>query len=402
MNAKPRRPNHLLRYARQEQGWSQQRVAEQIGTTEDVISRWERGTRVPSPFYRERLCQLFQKSAHDLGFLHIPPVEFYHHISKPAAGVSGKRRIMAYLEPFVFGDISSTWIVIDGDGTYQYAPQNIVTHFEMVSEELPAELQERKRQIAQMQVHNRSRGLPFHWNGQRYSFDRFVVSRESSDESLALDLWFTPSDYHTFLATNMSLDDPTLRRQYLATADWSQPVPFFSHSFGVYLTVLTTDNKVLLTYRSKSVGSRPGEYNVSVCEGLGVADAAGKTTNAPDIYSCAERGLVEELGLRRDDDWRPELLHFLSFGVDSWYAQWGLLGTVKVRKTARDILNYQKAGVKDKLENAQIHLVDFTPEAIVEFAQAHQPWTPGGLTCLYHGLVHEFGRASIEQAMQPL
>lgn len=305
---------------------------------------------------------------------------------------------MAYLEPFVFGELASTWIVIDGDGTYQYVPRNIITHFEQASEELPPDLWERRAQIAQQQVEQRARGLPFHWNGQRYSFNRFVISRESSHEDLALDLWFAPSDYYTFLATNMALDDVTLRNTYLASVDWSQPVPFFSHSFGVYLLVVTSDHKTLLTYRSKSVGSRPGEYNVSVCEGLSVVDASGG--QAPDIYKCAERGLSEELGLHIYDDWDPEQLLLLSFGVDFWYAQWGLLGMVKVPKSAHEILNYQKVGVKDKLENAQLHLVNFKPDALVEFARTHQPWTPGGLACLYHGLVHEFGRARVEKALR--
>lgn len=401
MNFESRRPNHLLRYARQEQGWSQQRVAEQIGTTEDVISRWERGTRVPGPYYREKLCQLFQRSARDLGFLRVSPVEFYHPVPVPRARTAEKRRIMAYLEPFVFGKLASTWIVIDGNGIYQYAPHNIATHFEQIPEVLPLDLQERKKQIARQQQENRARGRPFHWNGQRYSFSRFVMSREeSSDENLALDLWFAPSDYYSFLATNMALDDKTLRDTYLASADWSQPVPYFSHSFGIYLLVLTSDNKAVLTYRSKNVGSRPGEYNVSVCEGISVADAGGDLTAAPDVYRCAERGLAEELGLHQGEDWSPEDLLFLSFGVDSWYAQWGLLGMVRIHKTASELLGYQKAGVKDKLENAQISLVDFQSEKLIAFAMASQPWTPGGLTCLYHALVHEFGRARVEKALK--
>jgi len=30
-----------------------------------------------------------------------------------------------------------------------------------------------------------------------------------------LDLWFSPTDYYTFLATNKGLDDPSLRAKYL-------------------------------------------------------------------------------------------------------------------------------------------------------------------------------------------
>ncbi|HZS76206.1 MAG TPA: NB-ARC domain-containing protein [Ktedonobacteraceae bacterium] len=64
------RPNDLLRRARQERGWSQRVVADRIGAPQDtMITRWERGNAIPSPYYIERLCQLFGMSATELGLL---------------------------------------------------------------------------------------------------------------------------------------------------------------------------------------------------------------------------------------------------------------------------------------------------------------------------------------------
>src|SRR5215813_12389013 len=61
-------PNRLLRAARKERGWSQQQVADRIGAPLSLnISRWENGTAFPSPYYREKLCELFGKSVHELG-----------------------------------------------------------------------------------------------------------------------------------------------------------------------------------------------------------------------------------------------------------------------------------------------------------------------------------------------
>jgi tetratricopeptide (TPR) repeat protein/transcriptional regulator with XRE-family HTH domain len=61
-------PNHLLRTARKERGWTQRQVADQIGAPLSLnVSRWENGTAFPSLYYLERLCQLFGKSAHELG-----------------------------------------------------------------------------------------------------------------------------------------------------------------------------------------------------------------------------------------------------------------------------------------------------------------------------------------------
>jgi transcriptional regulator with XRE-family HTH domain len=61
-------PNQLLRRARMERGWTQKKVAESIGAPNDVlVTRWERGMAFPSAHYVERLCQLFELRASDLG-----------------------------------------------------------------------------------------------------------------------------------------------------------------------------------------------------------------------------------------------------------------------------------------------------------------------------------------------
>lgn len=68
-------PNYLLRRARQERGWSQQEVAERIGAPQSfLVTRWERGTALPSAHYRQMLCELFGKSAIELGLIQVEPV----------------------------------------------------------------------------------------------------------------------------------------------------------------------------------------------------------------------------------------------------------------------------------------------------------------------------------------
>ncbi len=63
-------PNQLLRRARLERGWTQKQVAEHIGAPNDVtVTRWERGTAFPSPHYVQRLCELFEQPASELGLI---------------------------------------------------------------------------------------------------------------------------------------------------------------------------------------------------------------------------------------------------------------------------------------------------------------------------------------------
>ncbi len=54
---------------RKRRKWSQQALADQIGTTQNNVSRWELGLTTPSPYFIAKLCELFDKNAQDLGLL---------------------------------------------------------------------------------------------------------------------------------------------------------------------------------------------------------------------------------------------------------------------------------------------------------------------------------------------
>src|SRR5216684_1942503 len=58
-----------LKQEREQRGWTQSELAERIGTTQINISRWENGITVPSPYYRQRLGELFGKSIQELGLI---------------------------------------------------------------------------------------------------------------------------------------------------------------------------------------------------------------------------------------------------------------------------------------------------------------------------------------------
>jgi transcriptional regulator with XRE-family HTH domain len=59
--------NERLRYERVRRGWSQQDVADKVGTTPLTISRWERGETTPGPHFRLKLSEVFEKSPYELG-----------------------------------------------------------------------------------------------------------------------------------------------------------------------------------------------------------------------------------------------------------------------------------------------------------------------------------------------
>ena len=66
------KPNTALQWTRQARGWSQSFLAAQLGTSAKNVSRWERGTTRPSPYFQTRLCLLFDTDAQMLGLLETP------------------------------------------------------------------------------------------------------------------------------------------------------------------------------------------------------------------------------------------------------------------------------------------------------------------------------------------
>lgn len=71
-NASP--PPNRLRQERLLRGWSQQELADQLGTTMVTISRWERGIQYPGPKMRLRLSMLFEKTERELGLRPEAPI----------------------------------------------------------------------------------------------------------------------------------------------------------------------------------------------------------------------------------------------------------------------------------------------------------------------------------------
>src|SRR6266516_3953582 len=175
-------PNNQLRYYRELQGWSQQKVAEELNTDMKMVSKWERGIATPSPHYREKLCKLFGKNALELGLIKKtnPSSDYQANYTPSTTNHSDQISSKGITNPslhFSFGNIETTWVVVDGDGTEEYKPENIHCHFIPEPDKLPDDLAARREQTQKQQEENRSQGKPFQWNGERYSLDNVIISR---------------------------------------------------------------------------------------------------------------------------------------------------------------------------------------------------------------------------------
>src|SRR6266545_1561793 len=115
-----KKPNTLLRLERELKGWSQKALAARVGTNEQSVNHWESGLHKPSKYFQAQLCQLYGKSAEELGFMHKPemtnekkegalaspsaPIPLAGHVQRhdfpPDFSLSATQDIMAETEQF--------------------------------------------------------------------------------------------------------------------------------------------------------------------------------------------------------------------------------------------------------------------------------------------------------------
>lgn len=50
--------SELVRGIRRKTGWTQEKLAQEVGVSFLTINSWERGKRMPQPFLLRRLCEL--------------------------------------------------------------------------------------------------------------------------------------------------------------------------------------------------------------------------------------------------------------------------------------------------------------------------------------------------------
>src|SRR5438094_4314571 len=90
----------VLRYERSIRGWTQADVAEKVGSDSRTVRRWEHGKTVPTPYLRQRICQIFGKTPTELGLL---PESLPSSNTEVIAQESG---IKSDLEPIFLQDVS--------------------------------------------------------------------------------------------------------------------------------------------------------------------------------------------------------------------------------------------------------------------------------------------------------
>jgi hypothetical protein len=196
--------------------------------------------------------------------------------------------------PIQIGGHQSAVHLVEGDGTLVLDEPHLIVHLRESGVELPEFLEVRRQQIG-AQLANRRAGTVQTWDSPHLiALNAYRISRSATREDAILELDCTQTDYATFAATVLGLDDEldqtgigyganTTLRQTFLSADRARdaidhPIPFLANGVGVALLAFTDDGQVILGRRRSDSRARPGGLDVSVVEGVhALYDAIGPT-----------------------------------------------------------------------------------------------------------------------------
>ncbi len=367
---RPKQVNNLLRYEREKRGWSQAKLAEILTVDPTMISRWERGEREPASEYRERLCEIFEKNAIELGFiapLQVPQLQNRHQegIKQMPTLPAMDYYTPASLESLNVGGMTINLIVL-ARGCYK--PSEIHCFYDDTPIQLPPEFDRMKKELIHDLEEKKAKGetkLPY--NSAMYKLKEFDVGyREVVDgkEIPVLRLKFGPTDYFTQMVTDLNIGNP-IRERYAKSAFITEhPVPEFSTILGINLNLITKDGYLILTERSSRAFVAGGRLHTSVGENLLRPQDAG-SFGSPDPFYCALRGAQEELGLILN----YEEVVFSSFTVIPDLCQYSLISTVQIQETRAEVERIRHLATSvDKWESRHLLFYPHNPDSIAQFA----------------------------------
>ncbi|MFL5691574.1 MAG: NB-ARC domain-containing protein, partial [Ktedonobacteraceae bacterium] len=154
-------PNQRLRAQRELRGWSQKYVAEQIGADHYYLSRWERGTAMPSPHYRQKLCVLFGQNARELGLQPKSSRDSSTESPVETATVSSSLTIVVH-DPFIPPLTAGTLRLVGREDLLDHLKQRLFSHHNLVLTALNGLPGVGKTALAVALVHDNDVGELFH------------------------------------------------------------------------------------------------------------------------------------------------------------------------------------------------------------------------------------------------
>lgn len=299
------------------------------------------------------------------------------------------------------GGHKTSFVICGGSGEFSYDKDAVQVRYDDSYFELPEELKLLRSEIENREQQKKEQGLKHMYNTYQVALTNAFQTNTDIIEKPYPVLHFKKSDYYNFQATVGSLDThilssgETIREKYInkAIQDIHLPSPILSQGIGIVLTVVTADERIVLTRRRQDTGIRPNELDVSVVEAIDPYQDATDDSNGVenkyktiDLYKAACRGLKQELGLVV----KPEQIHLLGFGVDLDYYQWNIIGMVETELTSSQVLEKKSSGIHGLNELSMLEFIQHDHIKVAELIRDQQIWSTAQIA-LYWTMVYNLG-----------
>ncbi|MFD6651379.1 hypothetical protein [Micromonospora sp. B006] len=303
---------------------------------------------------------------------------------------------------FRLGPLHTRCLILEGDGERIFEQERVRVFVNPVDVQLPDEMMRWRTEIADEQERRSSAGEESAWNGSMYAVDDLIISRNGPREDPEVRLILKHADYYTFLATQR-LDrrlqgGATPRSLYLDGREPSQMPDFMRSSFGLNIAVVTADNWLMVSRRSRRMATGRDMWAPSVNESLS-RDKDSVEGGPPDLFQAARRGMQEELHIG-DDQYD---LRLLAFHVATSLSQWGAMFLARLCTTTRgDLEAHLSRGIEDGWEHQAIDYVRFEPASTLRYLlrpDRRDNWTPAAPGLYYLALVNTYGRRQVDAAL---
>ncbi|MGE6683791.1 hypothetical protein [Paenisporosarcina sp. NPDC076907] len=296
---------------------------------------------------------------------------------------------------FTIGKTSTNFFVVDGDGLTEIKPENIECRVSNDPIQLPEELEQLKKEIADNEALKELNGMEHKWNGPLYSLVKYRNSRTEHNEDMTVLFNFHKTDYFTFQALNMQLSrqlmsGKTIAEEYIPYNRLETLQPILANGFGIGLVIITSDQDIIFTQRTEYSGTRGSQMDISVVEGV----HPHLDNNPPDLFNTAIRGAKEELGITITRD----MIKFLGYGIDLDYYQWNMIGFAEVTESAKEIQKIRSRGSSGKWENSLLINRNFKPQEVAKIIVNEDMWSTAKVA-IYWTAVNQLGKNDVERAL---
>lgn len=301
------------------------------------------------------------------------------------------------------------WVAIEGSSSDPYTPNNTICQYDPTPLALPVDRQQRKAQIENEQMLlEQTTGRRLYHNGPTLALAGLGRGQIGGIEDPLLILRLRPSDYYTFLATAMSLDEAihteegkatTVRDKYLRSLDYASPMPEFASAFAIQTSMITSDGYFVVSKRAmEGICSYPGYLAPAINECVNpISDRSAN--GAISLFATTQRGASHELNIEITED---ELV-FFTVGADTRWYMYTLTGLIRSKSFSRDdILARRSLGCKEHWEATQYYFLAHDPYEVAKFMRdisETERWSPYGVVCLTQALISEFGVKLTERAL---